>query len=244
MIFALGSIGARAGSSRLGGMITTEPIKTPHSSNGIGVWKAPGAAFAGLILSFLVARTPGQEVVSVGNAVEVAVIVPGIPRDEADFRPGSLPFTAADAIHYFSTVLETSPEKSPGGGTFFEYQDDPLPEGRWRIEVLAEGKNVIVEFTVGGNYGLGLAREFFESPLFQRDEFETFYEMLSNARSGRIEKMRRFTVKMSLRDAATSQILTLRFSPHDEEATAARRGGIGPSDRPARQSVRMGNRVE
>jgi hypothetical protein len=173
------------------------------------------AAIAGLVLSFLIARTPAQGDALVGKAVEVAVLVPGFPRDEPVLRPGTLPFTAADAVHYFSTVLEMSPEKSPNGGTFFEHQHDPLPEDRWRIEVLAEDKNVMVEFTVGGNYGFGLAREFFESPLFERDEFEHFYEMLSNAKNAPVEKLRRFTVKMTLRDARQSQVLTLRFIPRD-----------------------------
>jgi hypothetical protein len=196
--------------------------KTVYSSARSKAPTARLASIACLILSFLTTRTPAQEVVRVEKVIELAVIVPGVPRDEPDFRPGWLPFTAADAVHYFSTVLEMSPEKSPNGGTVFEHQHDPLPEDRWRIEVLAEEKNVIVEFTVGGNYGIGLAREFFESPLFHRDEFETFYEMLNNAKNAPVEKMRRFTVKMTLRIVNQSQILTLRFSPRDDVATVSR----------------------
>lgn len=203
-------------------MIKPAPGKAPHFSNGAVVCTANAASIACFILSFLTTRTPAQEVVLVGKTIEVAVITAGSPREEPDFRPGSLPFVAADAVHYFSTVLEMSPEKPPNGGTVFEHQHDPLPEDRWRIEVQAEEKNVIVEFTVGGNYGMGLAREFFESPLFHRDEFETFYGMLSNAKNAPVERMRRFTVKMTLREVEVSQILTLRFSPRDDDATAAR----------------------
>ena len=166
-----------------------------------------------LILSFPTSRAAGQEGDHEGKNLKVLLVAPKAPVDEADYQHGSLPFTAADAIHYFSTALEMSSEKTPNGGTVFENQHDPLPEDRWRIEVLADGKNVIVEFTVGGNYGFGLAREFFESPLFERDEFEHFYEMLSNAENAPVEKMRRFTVKMTLRDAKESQVLTLRFTP-------------------------------
>ncbi|WP_348547760.1 hypothetical protein [Chthoniobacter sp.] len=180
------------------------------------------ALIACLMLFLPAARTTAQEVIREGKSLEVVLVPPKNPVEEPDFRPGSLPFTAADAVQYFSTVLEMSPEKSPNGGTFFEHQHDPLPEDRWRIEVLAEDKNVIVEFTVGGNYGFGLAREFFESPLFRRDEFETFYEMLSNAKNAPVEKMRRFTLKMTLREIEQSEILTLRFTPRDDEATAAR----------------------
>ena len=208
MTFAPGGIGRPRRVVRLCGMTKTDAGKSTAPT-------AHLAFIACFTLSCLTARTPAQEVVRTGKSLEVVLIAPKAPVEETDFRHGSLPFTAADAIHYFSTALEMSSEKSPNGGAVFENPHDPLPEDRWRIEVLAEEKNVIVEFTVGGDYGLTLASEFFESPLFERDEFEHFYEMLGNAKNARVEKMRRFTVKMTLRDAKESQVLTLRFTPRD-----------------------------
>ncbi len=144
----------------------------------------------------------------------MAVIAAKSPGEEPGIRLGLLPFTAADVVHYFSTVLEMSAEKAPNGGMVFQ-NHDPQPEDRWRIEVQSDKKDVIIEFTVGGNYGMSKAREFFESPLFQRDEFEHFYAMLNEAKNGPVDEMRRFTVKMTMRDINESQILTLRFTPRD-----------------------------
>lgn len=173
------------------------------------------AFIASLIVAPLIIGAPSQEIAIVSKGNERAVIALGVPSEEHPFRSGSLPFTAADAIHYFSTALEMSSEKAPNGGTVFENLHDPQPEDFWRIEVRTDEKELIVEFTVGGDYGLTLAREFFECPLFERDEFERFYEMLNSAKNDPVEKLRRYIVKMTLRDAKETQVLTLRFTPRE-----------------------------
>lgn len=147
-----------------------------------------------------------------GAFVPVVVIAPQVPEKDPDIRPGFLPFTAADVVHYFSTTLDMSSEKGANGASVFQ-NHDPQPEDRWRIEVQTEEKSVIVEFTVDGNYGLSLAREFFESPLFERDEYERFYAMLNDAKNHPVDEMPRFTVKMTMRKFKDSEILTLRFTP-------------------------------
>lgn len=126
-----------------------------------------------------------------------------------------LPFTAADVVHYFSTVLEMSPATEESGARVFENYQVVHPEDRWRITIWTEGKVVNVDFTVGGDYGLSLAREFFESPLFVQSESESFYEMLGEARNAPVKKMPRFTATMTFTETTDLQKLVMRFSPRD-----------------------------
>jgi hypothetical protein len=97
----------------------------------------------------------------------------------------------------------------------FENQQVVHAEDRWRIAVAPEGKGIVVEFTVGGDFGLSLAREFFESPLFVRAESEEFYAMLNEARNAPVKKMRRFTVAMTFAETTDLQMLVMRFLPRD-----------------------------
>lgn len=126
-----------------------------------------------------------------------------------------LPFRAVDAVHYFSTVLEMSPEKAANGAVVFENYQVVHPEDRWRISVWEEGKAVVVEFVVGGDYGMNLAREFFECPLFVGAESEDFYAMLNEARNAPVRKMPRFHVAMTLAETVDLEMLVMRFSPRD-----------------------------
>jgi hypothetical protein len=98
----------------------------------------------------------------------------------------------------------------------FENHQATVPEDRWRIAISAEKKSVVVEFVFGGDYGLSLAREFFESPLFERGESEQLYGMLSDAQNSPVKKLARFTVSMSFNETKEQQQLVLRFGPPEE----------------------------
>jgi hypothetical protein len=129
------------------------------------------------------------------------------PQNEA------LPFNASDVVQYFSTALETAPEKGEGGAMVFENHQVNSPDDRWRIAISTEGKAVAVEFTAGGDYGLSLARDFLESPLFQREESEQLYDLFAHAQNNPAKKLTRFTVSVSYRQTSEQETLLLRFTP-------------------------------
>lgn len=126
-------------------------------------------------------------------------------------RAEGLPFTAWDLVQYFSTVLEMSPSRDRTGAVFFENQQADRAEDRWRISVWSERKSVVVEFVAGGDYGISLAREFFESPLFESSETQALYGMLARVRAAPTEKLARFTVCLTGKETAKAQVLLMRF---------------------------------
>jgi len=138
------------------------------------------------------------------------------PTTEPHLRSDRVPFTALDVVQYFSTVLEMSAESGTAGVMVFENHQAGVPEDRWRIAISVERKSVVVEFVFGGDYGLSLAREFFESPLFERGESEQLYEMFGHAQNGPVKKLARFTVSMSFKATNEQQQLVLRFGPPEE----------------------------
>ncbi len=169
------------------------------------------AAIAFLAMLFVFPqRAPGVEQFAATPAVAVR-----LPTAESALVPGKLPFTAGDAVRYFSTVLEMSPERDAEGATYFENQHVSHAEDRWTITVRTEGKEVVVEFRVGGDYGLSLAREFFESPLFVQEESEQLYVMLNEAQNAPTQRLPRFTLRMHLTQTTDLMTLTLRFTPHE-----------------------------
>lgn len=151
------------------------------------------------------------------GGAEIAAAAPGIgttlPAKPDLPAPDRLPFSAAEVVDYFSTVLEMPAEGAPGEARRFENLHVTHPEDRWFITVWAEGRDVIVEFRVGGGYGMNHAREFFESPFFGRAESERFYAMLSDARNDPKQKFPRFSLQMQFRQTVDLLTLTLRFSP-------------------------------
>jgi len=124
-----------------------------------------------------------------------------------------LPFTAWNVAEYFSTSLEMSVDRKPNGRLVFESQYGAFPEDFWHIEIWTESQSVVVQFTVGGDYGMTLAREFFESPLFEGRETERLYEMLSDAQNAPVAKLPRFTVSIAYRAQTNLQMLNLKFAP-------------------------------
>ena len=151
------------------------------------------------------------------GGAEYAVAAPAVgttlPKKTAPPYLDHLPFSAADVAQYFSTVLEMSAERGPGESIRFENLYATHPEDQWFITIWTEGRDVIVEFRVSGDYGMNLAREFFESPLFERAESEDFYAMLNDARNDPKKKFSRFALQMQLRKMVDEVTLTLRFSP-------------------------------
>ena len=134
------------------------------------------------------------------------------PAAEPALRTDALPFTARDVVEYFSTVLEMSAEKGQAGRVVFENRQATYPEDQWRIEIWTEGKGVVVQFTAGGEYGMSLANEFFECPIFEREESEQMYQMFSNAQNGPLTRMHRFTVGMNFKQTADLQVLVMKFT--------------------------------
>lgn len=152
------------------------------------------------------------------------ILVP-LAADRADVQRGPaehgilpstkvrLPFTTWNVAEYFSTALEMSVDKRANGHLVFENQHGTVPEDFWHIEMWGEAESVVVQFTVGGDYGMTLAREFFESPLFERQEIERLYEMLSDAHNNPVARLPRFTVSMTYREQTNLQMLNLKFAP-------------------------------
>jgi hypothetical protein len=134
------------------------------------------------------------------------------PTPQPAPRQDGLPFTAWDVVQYFSTVLEMAPEKEKGGALVFENPQPTFPEDRWRIEIWAERKSVVVQFTAGGEYGMSLAREFFECPIFEQSESEQFYDMFSRAKAGPLTRMHRFTVSMAYKETSDLEVLVMKFT--------------------------------
>ncbi|EDY17920.1 hypothetical protein CfE428DRAFT_4659 [Chthoniobacter flavus Ellin428] len=148
---------------------------------------------------------------SVAPSASEAGVPASLPRKTAP-QNEALPFTAADVVQYFSSTFETSAEKGEGNTMVFENHEVKSPDDRWRIAISTEGKAVIVEFTAGGDYGLSLARDFFESPLFQREESEQLYDLFARAQNNPVKKLPRFTVGVTYRQTSEEENLVIRFT--------------------------------
>ncbi len=150
-------------------------------------------------------RARGAELVA-PQSIALSSSPADVPLDE-------LPFGPVDVADYFSTVLEMSAERAADGVIRFENLHASYPEDRWFITIRREGREVIVEVRAGGDYGMNLAREFFECTLFERAESEAFYAMLNDAQNAPTRKFPRFTLQMQMSQTSDLFTLTLRFSP-------------------------------
>ena len=127
--------------------------------------------------------------------------------------PQTLPFTLADFVSYFSSALETKPSASDNGFVFTGPANGHA-EDVFRIAISEEAQDVVVAFSGGGDYGLTLAREFFEAPFFTRDETLSFFTLLDESREGSATaKLPRFTVRFTHIGHSDDFHLTLRFTP-------------------------------
>lgn len=125
--------------------------------------------------------------------------------------PWRMPFGAADAVQYFISALEARPTVTREGHTVFENPKGATPEDQYRILILQEENDVVLHFSVGGDYGMNLAREFFESPLFKRHESEQLYALLNEAAKAPVMSMERFSVSARLWETPDRVHLVLRF---------------------------------
>jgi hypothetical protein len=174
----------------------------------IEIWLLWAAVFATMLL-FLASRTSDIEhVVTVDSAEK------SMPAGERVPRLDDLPFKAADVVQFFSKRLEVPAEKGAEGAAVFENHRAAAAADHWRVAVREEGKSVVVECPAGSDLGLGLMREFFDSPLFERRESEKLHAMLTRAPADSVTRMPRFTASMVFQQAAGLQILTLRLLPN------------------------------
>lgn len=182
--------------------MTTHPHKTIWQR--CETWLIALAVLVALL--FIVPHRARGAELSAPQSIALSSSPANVPLDE-------LPFGPVDVADYFSTVLEMSAERDADGAIRFENLHASYPEDRWFITIRREGREVIVEVRAGGDYGMNLAREFFECPLFERAESEAFYAMLNDAQNAPTRKFPRFTLQMQMSQTSDLFTLTLRFSP-------------------------------
>ncbi len=126
----------------------------------------------------------------------------------------TLPFTMPDVVGYFTRALMREPEDD-GNTAVFTGPGNGHAEDVFRIAITPEKGELVVAFSGGGDYGVTLAREFFEAPFFERNETLCFFTLLEESRSGpATATLRRFTVRFTRLEHSDDFHLTLRFSPH------------------------------
>ncbi len=126
--------------------------------------------------------------------------------------PKTLHFTLADVVSYFTTALATKPSVSENRFVFTGPANG-YPEDVFRIEIFEEAQELVVAFSGGGDYGLTMAREFFEARFFTRDETLRFFTLLEESREGPVTaKLPRFTVRFTHIGHRDDFHLTLRFT--------------------------------
>lgn len=125
----------------------------------------------------------------------------------------SLPFTMSDVVDYFTEALMIKP-RDEGGTIVFASSANGSPEDVFRIAITPERQALVVAFSGGGDYGVTLAREFFEARFFTLEETLRFFTLLDASRGGPVTaKLRRFTVRFDHVEHEDDFHLTLRFSP-------------------------------
>lgn len=125
--------------------------------------------------------------------------------------PRALHFTATDVVHYFTSVLDVPPKHTKEGSIIFEEKRSRWPEDHYRIFIAQENGDVVVSFAVAGNYGMNLAREFFECPLFHRAESEQLYKLLGEAEKAPTATLPRFSVSFRSWETKERAHVVLRF---------------------------------
>jgi hypothetical protein len=148
-----------------------------------------------------------QDCMHTGGAMTVRN--PLLQRGRA--MPLALHFTAADVVRYFTSVLDMLPKRTREGSAIFEDNTSRWPEDHYRILIAQENGDVVVSFAVGGDYGMNLAREFFECGLFQRAESMRLYSMLNEAEKAPVAALPRFSVSMRSWETKEKVHVVLRF---------------------------------
>ena len=167
---------------------------------------------AGVVLMIVVFFATRRAASFTDRATPVALALsrPTLPRTAL---PKTLHFTLADVVSYFSTALETKPSASDDRFVFTGPANGSAQDV-FRIAISEEAHDVVIAFSGGGDYGLTLAREFFEAPFFTRDETLRFFTLLEESRGGSATaKLARFTVRFTHIMHRDDFHLTLRFTP-------------------------------
>lgn len=154
----------------------------------------------------------GENAVSLPSASGADTIMVTSPKPEPSKKvPWGVPFNAADVVRYFTEALETRPTVSRGGYTVFESPKRTNPEDQYRVVIQQEDGEVVLHFSAGGDYGMNLAREFFECQLFKRKESEQLYALLNEAAKAPVMPMGRFSVSARSWETRDRIHLVLRF---------------------------------
>jgi hypothetical protein len=135
------------------------------------------------------------------------------PEPEHPRGRSLLPFSATDVTNYFVSVLDKQPVRAPGGAIVFEESKAAKPEHRYRVVILKEHNDLVITFSVVGDSGMNLAREFFEAPLFKPNETQRLYAMVDHAQGAPTERLHRFTITMRMLAYPKDRRLTVRLSP-------------------------------
>ena len=168
---------------------------------------------AGVVLTVVVFFASGRVASFTDRAAPVATTLLLHPSPPHTALPKTLHITLADLVSYFSTALATKPSGSDERFVFTGPANG-YAEDVFRIAISAEAQDLVVAFSGGGDYGLTLAREFFEAPFFTRDETLRFFTLLEESREDpATAKLPRFTVRFTYVGHRDDFHLTLRFTP-------------------------------
>lgn len=151
--------------------------------------------------------------INLSERAAVAVIETPRPAPRPVAPRVSLPFTMSDVVAYFADALMMKPDHE-GGSVVFAGSANGHAEDVFRIAITPERQTLVVAFSGGGDYGVTLAREFFEARFFTLEETLRFFTLLDESRDDpATAKLRRFTVRFDHLEHSDDFHLTLRFSP-------------------------------
>lgn len=134
------------------------------------------------------------------------------PRTKPLSPAHSLPFSYQDVLRYLAVSLGVSPTQY-GNTAVFSEQPNGREEDAYRVLVTLENQHLAVTFSGYGDYGMTIAREFFEAPFFDREETLRLYSLLEEGKPSQTVRFRRFTVRFQLQEHRDDFHLTLQFTP-------------------------------
>ena len=103
-------------------------------------------------------------------------------------RAGTLP-QPVSLLHFprrtsqivFRSSWISKPVRGQGGAVVFEGKTPVESDHPYRVVVIKEHNELVITFSVSGGTGMGLAREFFEAPLFTPSETQRLCAMIDHA---------------------------------------------------------------
>jgi hypothetical protein len=136
-----------------------------------------------------------------------------LAEPEAPRSRSLLPFSATDVTNCLSVLLDQKPIRGQGGAVVFEGNMPVKPDRPYRVVVITEHNELVITFSASGATGMGLAREFFEAPLFTPSETERLCAMIDHANGAPSARLSRFSIAMKLLAYSDDKRLTVRFLP-------------------------------